>query len=319
MLKLIIVPLDGSDFGEQALPMAAHIAEREHAEIELVHVYEWLPPYLVSGAPPLDPQLDIDLRKDRANYLKAVAERVRRTTSLRVEAMLLEGPVTPTLIDHIASRHADVVVMASHGRGGLSRIWTGSVAQDVVRNSEAPVLVFRPTEGGARAQGHAGFRRVLIPLDGSPVAEEAIEHAVAVARDTGVEFYLFNVLPPADYIGSDSLVIPDDREIFDAAVRYLEGVAGPLRARGFTVDYQTIRHSSPARAILEYAEQSTVDLIAMETQGRSGLARRLTGGVTDKVFRGASVPVLVHRPRPEEAIAAGERSAAAGARGALGP
>jgi nucleotide-binding universal stress UspA family protein len=314
MLKLILVPLDGSDFGEQALPMAVHIAERERAQIELVHVYESIPPYLVQGAPPLDPQLDIDLRRDRANYLKAVAERLRRSTNVGVEATLLDGPVAPTLVDHIAARHADLVVMATHGRGGLSRIWIGSVASDLMRNSTAPVMLFRPAEASGRAQPRP-FAHVLIPLDGSPLAEEAIEHAVAVARDPGVEFFLFTVLKPVDYIGTGSLALPEDSTMYDAAMRYLGDLAGQLRARGFTVDFAAIRHSNPARAILEYAEESRSELIAMETQGRRGVSRLLTGGVTDKVARGSAVPVLVHRPRPEEALVTGEHAGAQAARG----
>ena len=122
MLKRIIVPLDGSGFGEQAIPTAIRLAERESAEVELVHVYEALPPYLVQGAPPLDPTLDVELMKERESYLRTIAEELRGSTSAPVRTTVLEGvPTAEVLAEYIARRQADLVVMATHGRGGLGR------------------------------------------------------------------------------------------------------------------------------------------------------------------------------------------------------
>lgn len=314
MLKLILVPLDGSAFGEQALPMALRIAEREHAELELVHVYGIFPPYFTQGAPPLDPRLDEELRKDRASYLDAVAEWLRRSTTVPVKATLLDGPVVgSTLVEHIATRGADLVVMATHGRGGLSRVWLGSVASDVVRNSIAPLLLIRPSESGSRTEAARPFGRVLIPLDGSPAGEEAIEHAVAVAGDPVVRYYLFHVIEPVAYLAeSADMAFVHETKLEAAAQAYLEAIADRIRARGFEVDTRVLSHPQPARAILEYADEIQADLIAMETHGRSGLTRLLMGSVVDKVVRATPLPVLLHRPRVNAAPAAdrsGERSA----------
>lgn len=302
MMKLIQVLLDGSDFAEQALPMALGIAQRDHAELELVHVYEWLPPYHVSGASPFDPALDIQLRKDRASYLEAIADRVRKGTDIPVRSTVLDGPVRETLAKHIAELGADLVVMTTHGRGGLSRAWLGSVASDLVRHSSAPLLLLRPTPSGSRSQPAQPFAHVLIPLDGSPAGEEAIEHALTVAGDQGVQYLLLHVLEPIFYIGDPaSFAYPDEVVLEQAAEAYLGGVADRIRARGFAVETRVLRYPQAARAILKCVEENPVDLIAMETHGRSGAARLLMGSVADKVVRSSPVPVLLHRPRLQDA------------------
>jgi nucleotide-binding universal stress UspA family protein len=172
------------------------------------------------------------------------------------------------------------------------------VAQEVVRDSSAPVLLIHPHESGSRDNAAYAFKRVLVPLDGASLGEEAIDHAVEVAGDSDVEFLLLHVLPPIVFFGEPpSLVVPDDTGLYEAAVSYLHDVGNEIRARGFSVDSHTIRHAHTARAILETAETSRADLIAMETHGRKGLERVTMGSIADKVVRGARVPVLLHRPR----------------------
>jgi nucleotide-binding universal stress UspA family protein len=308
MLKRILVPLDGSDFGEQALPMALRIAERDHAALELVHVYEYLAPFNTQGAPPLDPTLDQDLKKDREAYLDSVAEWLRLSTNLPVTATVLEGEVAPTLVRYIATRHADLVVMATHGRGGLSRLWLGSVASELMRHSLAPVMLIRPTETGSRSDPARPLKLVLVPLDGSPAAEEAIDHALSVAHDKGTEFLLYHVVLPVVYIAEPpDVAFVHETEMESAAQTYLREVAGRIRARGFSVDTRVDIHTSPARAILECVEGIGADLIAMETHGHSGLERVLLGTVADKVTRASPVPVLVHRPGVEATQTAGRQ------------
>jgi nucleotide-binding universal stress UspA family protein len=311
MLKLILVPLDGSAFGEQALPTAMRIAERERAEIELVNVYEPTPPYLVQGAPPLDPALDAELEKDRRSYLNAIAGWLRDSTSAAVKAALLEGPVVETLADYIHKRHADLVVMTTHGRGGLSRVWLGSVASDLARRSSAPVMLIRPDESSSRTRVAQPFGRVLVPLDGSPSGEEALDHAMAVARDKDVEYVLLHVITPIVYMtDAVGVAYPEqtEAELQSWAESYLQEAAARVRARGFAPETRILRHPHPARAILECAVASGADLIAMETHGRGGLTRLVMGSVTDKVVRGTPVPVLVHRPRPEAALSTAQQS-----------
>ncbi|HEY7877019.1 MAG TPA: universal stress protein [Gemmatimonadaceae bacterium] len=313
MVYRIVVPLDGSPASEQALPVALGIAQRDRAAIELVHVHESLPPYRTQGAPTLDPGLDDELRKGGERYLEAVARRLRQNTGVEARHTLLDGPISATLAEHIKTQRADLVVMTTHGRSGLSRMWLGSTAVDMVRRLECPVLLVRPDESAKATTAHEpsrSFQRTLLPLDGSPAAEAAIDHALAVVGDVGA-FVLLHVMLPLMYFAPEpsSLVYPDETEMQTATEDYLQRVAAPMRARGMDVETHVVRHPVPARAIVDFAESSGVDLIAMETHGRTGVSRLLMGSVADKVVRSAPVPVLVHRP-PSESKS--ERGAAIG-------
>lgn len=305
MLTLVIVPLDGSPFGEQALPTALRIAEREHAELELVHAYESVPPYRVQGAPPIDRTLDADLRKESAAYLDSLTAWLRGKSSVPVTSALLDGPTVEVIGAHIARRHADLVVMTTHGRGGLSRLWLGSVAAGVVRESRAPVLLIRPEETGSRDAPTSPFGRVLVPLDTSPEAEEAVEHAMTIAGDPGVRYLLLHVIREIVYVVErEAVVFQDEAELRAAAERYLETVAERMRGRGFAVDSRVVRHTQPARAILDAADEFGAELVAMETHGFGGRTGMLLGSVADKVVRGGLTPVLLHRPARRAAAGA---------------
>jgi nucleotide-binding universal stress UspA family protein len=313
MLRLILVPLDGSAFGELALPLALSIAERQRAELELVHVFEETPPSLVQGAPALDPGLDRDLKRDRESYLQSVAGWVRRSTAIPVTATLLEGTdVASVLAEHIARRHADLVAMTTHGRSGISRLWMGSVAIDVVRHSASPVLVIRPAESGSRDEPARPFRRVLVPLDGSPADDDAVDDLLAVAGADDAEFTLLHVIVPVVYLTEPPQVaVLTEVELETAAERYLEETARKLRPRGFAVTTRVVTHTQPARAILEYATEWGAGLVAMEAHTRTALERLLLGSTTDKVIRASHVPVLVHRPRVDADESASPASAGA--------
>jgi nucleotide-binding universal stress UspA family protein len=191
-------------------------------------------------------------------------------------------------------------------------LWLGSVARDLVRDSAAPVLLIRPDESGSREQPAVPFRRVLIPLDASSADEEAIDHVLAVANESGTEYALFHVIVPLLYLTEPPVVaLVTETELEAGAERYIEAVAARLRARGISVATRVVTHTQPARAILEYAEEWGADLIAMETHARGAVERLLLGGTSDKVMRASRVPVLVHRIRVEaerSTSGAGERA-----------
>lgn len=297
-MKSILVPLDGSAFAEEALPIALAVATRESAPIELVLVHEALPPYRTQGAPPWDSGFDREIRETRSRYLDEVAGWVRRASSLPVTATILEGPAVATLAEYMAAE-ADLVVMTTHGRGGISRLWLGSVADGLVRRVTVPILLIRPDGSDARANPAGSFQRILIPLDGSPFGEDAIEQAVALGGD-GVEYTLLKVvrlLVTQVFVARIAHVAHVEAEAERVEMdAYLERVALRLRARGLRVETRTLVHHQPALAILEYAADHGMDLIAIATHGRGVAGRLLVGSVADKVLRGAPVPVLIHRP-----------------------
>jgi nucleotide-binding universal stress UspA family protein len=301
MAKLIIVPLDGSAFGEHAIPIALRVAATMNAEIELVHVHEAVPPYYTQGASPLDPALDAALLAQWRHYLERLAERLRRTTPVAIATVVLSGPVPATLAEHVDERHPELVAAATHGHGGLSRAWLGSVATALVRHACAPVLLLRPNESRDAAVPRYPFARVLVPLDGSAQSEEAIGHALRIASNDSAEYLLVHVVMP--------LVLPpeapdatalDLSQIRASAEAYLEDVADRVRERVHAVETCVLEDAHTSRAILQYAAASRADLVSMETHGRTGFSRLVFGSVADKVVRGAGVPVLLHRPCIEE-------------------
>jgi nucleotide-binding universal stress UspA family protein len=298
MYRKLLVPLDGSAFGEQALPLAVALARRDGAELHLVYVHVPLAPVFADvragmETPP-DPHT---LQRDR-DYLVGVVKRLAEMTPAVVTSAVLQGPVAEAIDEHARASRTDLVVLTTHGRGAFSRFWLGSVADDLVRRLPMPVLLLRPGEKVA----DRGFRQVLVPVDGTPLAEQALEPAVDLAGTTGVQYVLLRVVTPSVQTAYDPggfgitpLALPTVEELRRDAGAYLDGVAGRLRSRGLRVETAVAVHTQPAIGILETAQNCGCDLIALETHGRKGLARFFLGSVADKVVRGATLPVLVHR------------------------
>jgi nucleotide-binding universal stress UspA family protein len=312
MIRTILVPLDGSAFGEHALAPALGLARRVGAMIRLTLVHEPvvapLPttpaPVLINPMPTVvvpDPRLDEELRAQRRSYLVSVAQRVAGQPGVRVTMELLDGAVADALVDYADDIAADLVVMTTHGRGGLSRLWLGSVAEDVIRELTKPVLLVRPGESPAGSTAGPvaprDFRRVLIALDGSSLAETVLEPALDVAGENA-ECVLVRVVEPITAISIASLggvaaAAPEDwdRQVGDVG-DYLKSVAASLWARGLSTRTHAVVHTQAARGILEYAREIDADLVAMATRGHDGFLDALRGSTTEQVLRRAGRPVL---------------------------
>jgi nucleotide-binding universal stress UspA family protein len=179
-------------------------------------------------------------------------------------------------------------------------MWLGSIAAALSRQAPAPLLLVRPHQEDAVPSEPTNFQHVLIPLDGSPLAEQALEPAVTLGMLTEARYTLLQALDPlvAEHTHPPYAAGLDRRLLADVkrnATAYLERVAADLRARSLCVE-TTLVVGIPARAICDYAHAHAVDLIAMATHGQGGLSRLLLGSVTDAVVRTAGVPVLLERP-----------------------
>jgi nucleotide-binding universal stress UspA family protein len=292
MFRTILVPFDGSPLAEHALPWAAQIAGRAGAGIRLVCVAE---PQALGHVTPgghCDERAALDLAAWRLR---------RQVPGCPVQTAVLEGPVAQTLAEYAAAAQADLIVMATHGRGAFSRFWLGSVADELLRRSPAPVLVLRPAAGAAPSNYAAPqVRHILVPLDGTAVAEAALPPAAALARLFGAGLHLVRAVEPVPVpaaVPDLAAGRPPVTELAARARAYLGRAAGRLRAADLPVDTHVAAHDfleSAAPAVLEEAEGA--DLIVMATHGRGRVARFLLGSVADQVVRGADVPVLVVRP-----------------------
>lgn len=306
MERSILVPLDGSVFGEHALPLALSIARRTGATVQLAYVHVPVLPLFLDGMPAtdIDATLDQAERAGEQAYLQRLADRLQSSWDAPINTALLDAPITDALCRHAQSCGAELIALATHGRGGLSRLWLGSIADELIRRAPLPLLLVRPHEEALDLldlrRHEQPLQRILIALDGSPLAERALEPALALGQPMQAEYTLIQAVDtqvlayaaslPA--IGVDDQLMEQQRE---AAASYLAEQAAQLAERGLKVE-TVVTYGSPASAILKYAQRKRMDLIGLATHGRSGLQRALLGSVADKIVRGATVPVLLCRP-----------------------
>jgi nucleotide-binding universal stress UspA family protein len=295
MLRRLLVPLDGSPFAASVIPLALDLARRSAGEIRFVVV---TPPMPASygAAPPTDPAFELARRADNRRYLDEVLER-ESGKGVTVSGELLEGPVADSLVDAAQSHRSDLIILATHGRGGFSRFWLGSTATALIRQSPVPVLLLRPGEGEDLRP--LAPRRVLLPVDGSGFGEEIIWDALELGGTHGVSYHVVQVIakvPVALDYGSPEQERRNLAAREAAALEYLGSVRQGLVARGAAVITQVLVSDSPARAIIDYAESNRCGLIAMATHGRGGVGRLVIGSVADKVLRACRVPLLLRGP-----------------------
>jgi nucleotide-binding universal stress UspA family protein len=304
MYQTILVPLDGSRLAEWALPVAVHVARQTGASLQLVTIQIVLPTMGVSAGLATE-TWDPAAYDATLDYLKGVAQRIAAVHSGAVTTTVRtgHGRGASTLLRHSKEAGADLIVLATHGYGPLKRLWLGSFADTVARRARIPVVLIRPQrdeEVDLSAEPH--FQRILVPLDGSAAAATILEHSIAIGKGPLTEYTLFQSLSPIVGIGPEYLPVasPYDPAILrareDQAKRYLEQSAEELRARRLRVQTVVTAEAFAAGAILDYAEANAMDLITLTTHGHGGPLRLILGSVSDKVVRGAAIPVLLYRP-----------------------
>lgn len=303
MFKKILVPLDRSALAEQAIGQAALIARRAKAAIDLVVVHVPFPFAGFSDEPWNDKQAAAE-----AKYLETIQTELRSGSGVPATYAVLNGEPA----DHICLRAldvgADLIVMTTHGRTGISRLWLGSVAGAVVRHSTIPVLMLRPAKSSrGRTPARHPFKRILVTLDGSALAADALGPATDLAHATGAALVLLRVILPLPLMAAPDPTIgfayqpmiadePATEGIAAEARRQVEAVASRLRDdTGLDVSTDVFIDGRVAEAIVRFAQSHDVDVIAMSTHGR-GATRWLLGSVADKVLRSARLPVLLRRP-----------------------
>jgi nucleotide-binding universal stress UspA family protein len=292
--KRIMVPLDGSNAAERVLPYAEEMATKFNSEIVLVSVAE--------------PSPDESDHLFRA-YLSTIQEKVRTElrdwgarAETRVEVKVLVGKPADRLLAHAADKNVSLVVMASKGRSDEGQWLLGNIAAKVLRAASKPVLLVRKEASAEGLQRKGLIKRILVPLDGSKVAEQIIPHAEELAKVMRGEVILFQAYETllrmmsgeAFRSMSEEEVKEANKRREEAAKGYLETIAGPFREKGLTVS-EVVASGDPADVILDYAESSAVDMITMSTHDLSGIKRWVFGSVTDKGLHAGDMPVLVVR------------------------
>ncbi len=311
MFKHILVPLDGSPFAERALGAAIAVATAHHATVTLlqaINISDQLAakPWGLAVSPVFTDQMISTALAEATSYLGAVAAKLTACGVAAVESKVVYGSPAETI--NAAAADCDLVVMSTHGRSGIERVLLGSVAATVVHNCVQPVLLVGSKSPIANYADCAySFSHILVPLDGSQLAEQALPVAATMA-ERGSSLLLLEVVASATSSepftsemgglqGTASLHLTDNRDI--AAHHYLEEAAH--RHLPAHVAYHTTeRGGDPATEILSAARSESCDLIVIATHARAGVERLVHGSVAERVVSNALVPVMVLRGQVSE-------------------
>jgi nucleotide-binding universal stress UspA family protein len=295
MFRHLLVPLDGSRLPEAALPAAALLAGKLGAAVTLVHVIEENPPQDVHGESHLrDPD-------QACTYLDEVASRAFPHGS-EVETHTHRAQVQDvarSIVEHTAELEPDLIVMCTHGQGGLYTRLFGSIAQQIIALGRTPVLLVRPSQ--RRAAPELACQRMLVPLDGNPDHEQGLRVAAGLAQACGADLHLVMVVPTVRTLrgqqaasgvflpGAVSTLLDLDRE---AAEAHLSDQVVRLRADGLAVTAE-VRRGDPARVIARMAQRAHADLVVMGTHGKAGMEAFWSDSVAAAVSSEADVPLLL--------------------------
>ncbi len=309
-IERIVVSTDLSEASRHAFPVAASLARHFKSRLTVVHVTDFpqvgpeglAPGSLIVGDRDVEQYLE-GLERDLAELVDADAV----FEGLGVERHLVRNATLDAYREFLVATRADLVVLATHGRTGVSRMLLGSFAERFLRYAPCPALVCRRTASSAPAEGFAP-RRILAPTDFSPNSRPALEWASGLARSFGAQARLFHVIEYEPGLYGLSRDISgtwheyEERVTQDFMARFREFVE--QESEGFSAD-MSIRKGRPIDRILEEVGEFGADLVVVGTHGRTGWDRFLLGSTAEQVVRRAPCPVLVVRG-PEDAYHAGE-------------
>lgn len=295
MYHRILIPLDGSPVAEQVLPLSKMIAARFQSSVVLFRAVEPLHERLRVDGEVFSVEDQVEFLCGSATEYLTMVLHGFTAAGIPAELKVQVGPAAPEILQFAESARVNLVAMATHGRTGLQHWVYGSVADKVLSSARVPVLLVRATES---TPAFAPITRILVPLDGSALAERALLPAQHWAKAFEAELLLIRVWQPSAYAhdgftGGMGQVELDDA-VRAATEEYLRQKAQEVEGQGVRVHWAT-QLGSVADRILEAAEKHGANLIVMSTHGRSGIGGWVTGSTADRVLRTTHIPVLLVR------------------------
>jgi nucleotide-binding universal stress UspA family protein len=312
----ILVPLDGSTLSEAILPHAVAVAHATGNALILLQVLEpvYEPIFGALGIPEfVEEEQLVQMRDEQLasihHYLENIASQLR-ADGLEIYTKVIEGnhPATQIIWEAEHDPLLLMVAMTTHGRRGVLHWLFGSVAAEIVQVTPRPLLLLRPQESD-RSFSMVNFKAVpyqtiIVPLDASPFAEQALEQAHELASATNATLHLVSIVPPPHVLPVHihkekepySLMRALHQTELERRTHYLKQRAEQFREQGLLVQTH-IATGHPAEEILRFSTQHQHTLVVMTTHGRTGLRRILLGSVAMKVVQGAHVPILLVRGR----------------------
>jgi nucleotide-binding universal stress UspA family protein len=293
--RVILVPLDGSELAEGALPLARALTEALGGTLRLISVIDTGPAWPHARASAASDRL---LEAERTKAERYLDERAAglHAAGHQVAVLLAQGEPVEQLLVAMAEPDVALVVMATHGRGGLQRWYLGSVADKLLHLAPCPVLLLTPDPAADRA-GIAALRRIAVPLDGSELAEAALPVAARLAAATGAALQLVRAQPFVLSSTAPYPYVPEIGEVQEEIEQADEQYLRRQRERFSSLpNIETVLLRGPASgALLDFFKQEPPDLVVMTTHGRGGVKRLLLGSTADRVVR-AGLPTLLLKP-----------------------
>ncbi len=302
MFKHFLVPLDGSSLAEAILPVAKSLGKNLRARVTLLHIVEPAAPATVHG------DTHLMNASDAEDYLARIA-REFKDAGVAVDAHVdanAGGDVAKAIFAHGAELAADLILLTSHGRGGLRDIFFGGIAQQVLQSEKIPVLILR----SETARPAFSPEKILVPLDSSTLYEPALTLASELAQVYRAALHLIVVVPTLQTLSPEraatGVLLPSSTKAIldlaqEGAVKYLQNRVEALKAAGVNASAE-VERGEIAEKILDAAERASADLLVMATHGRAGLDAFWSGSVAPKVLRRARVPVLLLRVEGQEPL-----------------
>jgi nucleotide-binding universal stress UspA family protein len=288
MFETILVPLESSALDEPLLGQVQRLARHEDVRLVLLHVVDPEGGEEYGGA-----DVHITLRCGSAERRLADLQKLLSEEGLEVSSKVMMGDPATVIVSQGESLGASVIALATHGRWGPKRWFEGSVSEAVLRNATVPVLVVNPgraTEGSTST----GFRRILVPLDGSERAAKILPHVRSLARlyESSVTLLRVGIHLPVPPLGPAPLGLDQLPSLRKAYRDVLRGYTSQLVG---DVDVQVVFADTAANGVLETVDRGGYDLVALATHGRTGLDRVLFGSTAESIARVCTVPLLAWR------------------------
>jgi nucleotide-binding universal stress UspA family protein len=287
--KKILVPLDGSEIAEKALPYVKSIAKLKNSNVIL---------FAVSLAIFVD-------RRDRlfASYLEVSAKELNKE-GIKATTATSYGDVAEEIVKYANNNKIDLVVMATHGYSRAKRWLFGSVTQKVLYGTEIPVLLIKSKSPKVSGE----FNRILVPVDGSPFSEATLPYVEELTKKTNKEVLLLHICePPVVPSYGSQPINPTWKKYRDnmwdetekLSKNYLNKTMAVMNKKGIKkVKSRVIKAQSGevAKTIMQISKEEDIDLIVIATQGRTGVRGWVYGSVANKIVEEFSQPVLLIRP-----------------------
>jgi nucleotide-binding universal stress UspA family protein len=290
----VLVPLDGSRLAEHSLVYLDALRSLGESEVLLLGVVD-----ATEDFHSLNPGEALERETNLlSTYLREVSSDLKQHLGLEVATKVVIGTPAERIIEETSSYATDLLVISTHSRSGVRRWRLGSVADKVIRGAPCNTLAVGPKASDRSAWLDArimeAFKSLMVPLDGSPLAEQALPVAVSFAESYGSALHLVRVVPIPLVPGGDAAYVPDLMgSLVNAARGYLENTAAKLRRPDLVTQ---VIVGSPTPQLEDYVTTRAIDLVVMTSHGRGGFVRTALGSVTDRLL-GGDAPVLIVRPK----------------------